>query len=108
MGAIRQYIYRYMVSFFMLRELKECGEFKDVCRVVSVGGKIYAVMLKYLYRNDDIQCRYCTFEDFDKLYRFKKDTKWIIFDESILQKKKKIETLREMKNVIVSPLAYRG
>lgn len=105
---MKRRIYRYVISFFIVREWIECGEFESVDRIIIIGSKIYAVITNYLLRNKKIDCNYCDLERFIKIYKLRKKTKWIIFDENLLDEVEIMEQLSNREDVIISPLVYEG
>lgn len=105
---MKRRIYRYVISFIIVREWIECGEFEDADRIIVVGKKAYAMITNYLLRNKKIDCNYCDLERFIKTYKSRKNTKWIIFDENLLDEVKIMEQLSGSEDVIISPLVYEG
>lgn len=103
---MRKYIKMLIISFVIVREWIECGEFKDIGRVIVVGKKMYAVIINFLIRNRKLKCCYCSLEDFKKFYKPRMCVKWIVFEDDLLGKKKMLERTFDKKDIIVFPIAY--
>mgnify|MGYP006964298905 CR=1 FL=1 len=103
---MRKRIKMLIITLVIVREWIECGEFKDIGRIIVVGGKMYAVIINFLIRNLKLECCYCSLEDFKKFYKPRMYVKWIVFEDDLLDKKKMLERTFGKKDIIVFPIAY--
>ena len=83
-------------TYIVMKEWIENGEFHQVNKIVVVGTKRQAVMVKYLFRKSEKNIYYC--EKPDQICECKNITKWIVFEN-----KAKRNLLRKDYHVLIVP-----
>lgn len=68
-------------TYILMKEWVENGEFHEADKVVVIGTKVQAAVVKSFFRKTSKKIYYC--EKFDSKYADKNRTKWIIFDDNI-------------------------
>lgn len=71
-------------DYIVIKECIENGEFDQAERIIVVGTKLQAAMVRYLFRSTHKKVYYC--KKFERKYTYTKRIKWIIFDSSIEKK----------------------
>ncbi len=85
--------------YIVVKEWAEYDEFSNVEKVVIVGTKMQAMMVKLSLIQTPIHTYYCDKDDFDKKYRNRKRIKWIIVDSQTGRR-----TEGNKKNILVFPV----
>lgn len=65
-------------NYIIIKEWIENGEFIETNKIVVVGTRFQAVMVKFLFRKCSKRIFYCT--KLEKEYLYNNKTKWIIFN----------------------------
>lgn len=73
-----------LLPFIVVKEWMDCGEFKNTDTIIVIGNRFHAVVVSLLFRKSGKKIYYCS-EMIEK-YRYRKKTKWIIFDNSLKKK----------------------
>lgn len=79
-------------TYIIVKEWSECGEFNDIKKVVIVGDKMWAMVVRLSLFKAPIKIYYCNKSTFEKKYRGKRQIKWVIMDRQVKRSIEKNET----------------